>query len=121
MRWTRWGLDAFMKSTRIRAIGKKDPAKYEPQFGSFCAYAVSVGRTAPIDVNTFSIVEGRLVVQHNAKALGLWSMDPQGDLKRREADQGRRVIKAGGALGQYPSPSAATGALPRCMRNTTTK
>jgi len=58
----------------------KEPAKYEPQFGAFCAYAVSVGRTAPIDVNTFSIVNGRLVVQHNARAVGLWNADVQKNL-----------------------------------------
>lgn len=55
-----------------------EPAKYEPQFGAWCAYAVSQGRTAPIQVETFSIVEGRLVLQHNAKAVGLWEKDPVG-------------------------------------------
>lgn len=64
-----------------KALFDKEPAKYEPQFGAFCAYAVSVGRTAPIDVNTFSIINGRLVVQHNARALGLWNKDPQLSLK----------------------------------------
>src|SRR4026207_1308197 len=38
---------------------KSDPEKYKPQFGAWCAYAVSLGRVAPIDVNTFSIVNGR--------------------------------------------------------------
>jgi YHS domain-containing protein len=68
-------------SSEHKALFDKDPAKYEPQFGAFCAYAVSVGRTAAIDVNTFSIINGRLVVQHNAKAVGLWNKDPQGNLK----------------------------------------
>jgi YHS domain-containing protein len=68
-------------SSEHKALFDKDPMKYEPQFGAFCAYAVSVGRTAPIDVKTFSIIDGRLVVQHNAKAVGLWNKDPQGNLK----------------------------------------
>ena len=63
-----------------KALFDGAPAKYEPQFGAFCAYAVSVGRTAPIDVNTFSIVNGRLVVQHNARAVGLWNADVQKNL-----------------------------------------
>jgi YHS domain-containing protein len=67
-----------------KAMFDKEPAKYEPQFGAFCAYAVSVGHTAPIDVNTFSIIDGRLVVQHNAKAVGLWNKDPQGNLKHAD-------------------------------------
>jgi len=67
-----------------KALFDKDPAKYEPQFGAFCAYAVSLGRTAPIDVNTFSIVDGRLLVQHNARAVGLWNMDVQKNLKNAD-------------------------------------
>ena len=67
-----------------KATFDKEPAKYEPQFGAFCAYAVSVGRTAPIDVNTFSIIDGRLVVQHNARAQGLWNKDPQTNLKHAD-------------------------------------
>lgn len=67
-----------------KATFDKDPAKYEPQFGAFCAYAVSVGRTAPIDVDTFSIVNGRLVVQHNARAVGLWKKDVQGNLMKAD-------------------------------------
>jgi len=67
-----------------KALFDKEPAKYEPQFGAFCAYAVSVGRTAPIDVDTFSIINGRLVVQHNARAVGLWNKDPQGSLKHAD-------------------------------------
>lgn len=60
---------------------KNNPEKYKPQFGAWCAYAVSLGRTAPIDVKTFSIVNGRLVIQHNQKAVRGWNEDVQGNLK----------------------------------------
>ncbi len=59
---------------------KSDPEKYKPQFGAWCAYAVSLGRTAPIDVNTFSIVNNRLVVQHNQRAVNGWNKDVVGNL-----------------------------------------
>jgi YHS domain-containing protein len=74
----------YFASAEHKALFEKEPAKYEPQFGAFCAYAVSVGRTAPIDVATFSIVNGRLVVQHNARAVGLWNQDVQGNLKNAD-------------------------------------
>jgi YHS domain-containing protein len=67
-------------SAEHQKMFEADPAKYEPQFGAWCAYAVSQGRTAPISVDTFSIVEGRLVLQHNARAVGLWQKDPVGFL-----------------------------------------
>lgn len=59
---------------------KAAPAKYAPQFGAWCAYAVSLGRTAPIDVNTFSIVNGRLLLQHNQRAVDGWNKDVLGNL-----------------------------------------
>ena len=59
---------------------KTSPEKYKPQFGGWCAYAVSLGRVAPIDVNTFSIVNGRLVIQHNQHAVNGWNKDVQGNL-----------------------------------------
>ena len=78
------GATYYFASAEHKAMFDKDPAKYEPQFGAFCAYAVSVGRTASIDVKTFSIVEGRLVVQYSAKVAGLWKKDPLGNLKRAD-------------------------------------
>jgi YHS domain-containing protein len=59
---------------------KTDPEKFKPQFGGWCAYAVSLGRVAPIDVNTFSIVNNRLVIQHNQRAVNGWNKDVQGNL-----------------------------------------
>lgn len=60
---------------------KSNPEKYKPQFGAWCAYAVSLGRVAPIDVTTFSIVNSRLVIQHNQKAVKGWNEDIEGNLK----------------------------------------
>lgn len=59
---------------------KANPEKYKPQFGAWCAYAVSLGRVAPIDVNTFSIVDGRLFIQHNQRAVNGWNKDVPGNI-----------------------------------------
>ncbi len=63
---------------------KADPEKYKPQFGAWCAYAVSLGRVAPIDVNTFSIVNGRLFVQHNQRAVNGWNKDVPGNIGKAD-------------------------------------
>jgi YHS domain-containing protein len=63
---------------------KTNPDKYKPQFGGWCAYAVSLGRVAPIDVNTFSIVNDRLVIQHNQRAVNGWNKDVQGNLSKAD-------------------------------------
>jgi len=71
-----------------------DPEKYKPQFGGWCAYAVSLGRVAPIDVNTFSIVDGRLVLQHNNRAVAGWNKDVAGNLQK--ADKYWPAVSGGG-------------------------
>ncbi|MDP4264899.1 MAG: YHS domain-containing (seleno)protein [Bacteroidota bacterium] len=63
---------------------KASPGKYKPQFGAWCAYAVSLGRIAPIDVNTFSIVNGRLFIQHNQRAVNGWSKDVPGNISKAD-------------------------------------
>src|SRR5687768_10424915 len=71
----------YFSSQEHLNLFKDNPEKYKPQFGGWCAYAVSLGRIAPIDVNTFSIVNGRLVIQHNQRAVNGWNKDVQGNLK----------------------------------------
>lgn len=63
---------------------KANPEKYKPQFGGWCAYAVSLGRVAPINVNTFSIVDNRLVIQHNDRAVKGWNKDVTGNLAKAD-------------------------------------
>lgn len=63
---------------------KTAPEKYKPQFGGWCAYAVSLGRVAPIDVSTFSIVNDRLFLQHNQRAVKGWNKDVQGNVAKAD-------------------------------------
>lgn len=73
-------------SAANKAEFQKNPAKYEPQFGGFCAYAASIDKVSPIDVKFFEIVDGRLILQHNQKAWDLWHKDPAGNLPKAEAN-----------------------------------
>jgi len=70
----------YFVSQEHHDLFEANPEKYKPQFGGWCAYAVSLGRIAPIDVSTFSIVNGRLVIQHNQRAVNGWNKDVQGNL-----------------------------------------
>ena len=74
----------YFASQQHLDLFKGNPEKYKPQFGAWCAYAVSLGRIAPIDVNTFSIVDGRLVIQHNDRAVKGWNKDVDGNLSRAD-------------------------------------
>ena len=74
----------WFASAENQAAFEREPARYEPQFGGFCGYAASIDTISPIDVNYFQILEGRLVLQHNAKAWGLWNQDVPGNLRKAD-------------------------------------
>lgn len=55
----------------------KDPQKYEPQFGGWCAYAMgNDGTKVKIDPETFKIVDGKLYLFYNflwTNTLPIWN------------------------------------------------
>ena len=78
---TYWFASAAHKKTF-----ESNPAKYAPQFGGFCGYAASINKLAPIEVEYFQVLHGRLVLQHNEKAWKLWHEDVEGNLKKADAN-----------------------------------
>lgn len=65
---------------------KADPAAYEPQFGGYCAWAVSQGYIAPGDPEQWKIVDGKLYLNFNARAKELWEADQADAIKRGNAN-----------------------------------
>ena len=63
---------------------EKDPAKYEPQFGGFCGYAVSDNHTADVDPQAFVIQDGRLILQYSKSVLKKWQKEPADRLKNAD-------------------------------------
>lgn len=71
-------------SAEHKAIFDKDPARYEPQFGGYCAYGVAKGHLSPIKVEAFQIVDGRLILQYNPEVRDLFNQDRAANLKSAE-------------------------------------
>lgn len=59
-----------------------DPGKYAPQFGGYCAYAVSQGHTADGDPQLWRIVNGQLFLNYSAEAKRLWELDVPGNIAK---------------------------------------
>lgn len=72
-----------------------NPAKYEPQFGGFCAYGVSKGYTVPIKVDAFQIMNDRLLLQYDLGAREAFNKDPQGNLQKADGNWPKLVEKQG--------------------------
>jgi YHS domain-containing protein len=52
-------------SEENRAMFRKEPAKYMPQFGGYCAWAVSQNYLYPGDPTAFTVRDGRLFLNAN--------------------------------------------------------
>ncbi len=66
-------------SQKHRETFEKTPTKYTPAYGGFCGYAASIGKVRPADPLIWSIVSGKLVVQHTKDADELWKKDIAGN------------------------------------------
>jgi len=78
-----------------KALFEKDPQKYEPAFGGYCAYGVSQGGLFPIDVTTFQVLHGRLVLNKNPKVRELFDQDREGRFRMAEEKWPGLVAKKG--------------------------
>jgi YHS domain-containing protein len=63
-----------------------DPAKYEPQFGGYCAWAVSQGYTAKGDPKYWAVVGGKLYLNYDAKVQKAWETDRTGFISKGNAN-----------------------------------
>jgi len=59
------GARYWFATAEHKKLFDSDPAKYEPQFGGYCAYGMSQGHTAPIKIEAWQIVDGRLLMQYD--------------------------------------------------------
>jgi YHS domain-containing protein len=64
----------------------QSPARYLPQFGGYCAYAVSRNYTADIDPTAWRIVDGRLYLNYSAGAQAKWNEDVSGNITKGNAN-----------------------------------
>ena len=55
-----------------RDLFAADPEKYAPQYGGYCAWAVSRDYTAPTDPDAFTVVNGKLYLNYNRKIMEQW-------------------------------------------------
>jgi len=69
------GATYHFSSAANQAAFQKNPKKYAPQYGGYCAYGVSVGKLIKIDPKVFSIHNGRLLLQVNQKFAKIFSQD----------------------------------------------
>jgi YHS domain-containing protein len=65
---------------------KADPTRYAPQFGGYCAWAVSQGYTASTDPQAWKIVDGKLYLNYNLDVKKTWEQDVPGNIAKGEGN-----------------------------------
>ena len=70
---------SFSSADNLSAF-KEDPEKYAPQFGGYCAWAVSQGYTASIDPQAWKIVDDKLYLNYSKGVQKRWEGDIPGNI-----------------------------------------
>jgi YHS domain-containing protein len=85
--WThQWnGATWLFASPESRELFKVNPEKYAPQYGGYCAWAVSNNYTADADPDAWKIVNGRLYLNYNKSVQQKW--EPEASKRIVDADR----------------------------------
>jgi YHS domain-containing protein len=79
---TKW----LFASAKNQKAFMENPEKYAPQFGGYCAYAVSQGYTYKSDPEAWKIVDGKLYLNFSIKIQEKWVKDQANLIKLGEAN-----------------------------------
>lgn len=65
---------------------RRDPTRYAPQFGGYCAWAISRGYTADVDPEAFQVVDGRVYLIYSKSVQRRWEQDIPGNIAKAETN-----------------------------------
>jgi len=63
---------------------KADPEAYAPQYGGYCAWAVSQGYTASSDPDAWKIVDKKLYLNYSKDVQKTWQQDVPGNISKAD-------------------------------------
>lgn len=87
------GAQYHFSSEANREAFKAEPAKYAPQYGGYCAWAVSQGYTAHGDPNAWTVTNGKLFLNYNAGVRSTWEKDIPGHITKADTNWPKLVTK----------------------------
>ena len=83
--WT--GAKWHFSSAEHRELFQADPTKYAPQFGGYCAWAVSQNYTANSDPErAWKVVNGKLYLNYNREVQQKWETDVPGNIAKGDVN-----------------------------------
>jgi len=83
----------YFASMENKRLFEENPEKYSPQFGGYCAWAVSQNYTADGDPNAWKIVDGKLYVNYNKDVQKMWEQGHPGLITKGNRNWPRLIKK----------------------------
>ncbi|HRK64743.1 MAG TPA: YHS domain-containing (seleno)protein [Terricaulis sp.] len=80
------GFEYRFASAAHLAAFRANPARYLPQYGGYCAWAVSQGYTAAGNPRNWRIVDGKLYLNYNSEIQQRWERDIPGFIRSGDAN-----------------------------------
>ena len=74
------------KNAENRDLFAANPEKYAPQYGGYCAWAVSQGYTASTDPEAWKIVDGKLYLNYSKDVQATWERDVPGNISKADGN-----------------------------------
>ena len=68
-----------------------DPEKFAPQYGGYCAYGTADGHKAPTQIDTWTIINGKLYFNYNKQVQTVWNKNQTELIKK--ADENWPAVK----------------------------
>ena len=102
----------YFASAENKAKFDANPTEYEPEYGGYCAYGLSVGHLAPIELWTYDkSYQNRNIFQHNQKAINGWKKDIPGNDALAKKEWVKFKEKFGATAESMPPASPSSGSL----------
>ncbi len=76
------GVTYLFQSEEHRKTFEKNPQRYVPAFGGYCAFGVSVGKKFVGDPDVWRVVDGRLYLNLDTKIQEEWVKDVPGNIRK---------------------------------------
>jgi YHS domain-containing protein len=64
----------------------REPERFAPRYGGYCAYAVFRGYTAPVAPEAWRIVDGKLYLNYSKDVQTLWEREIPANIKKADTN-----------------------------------
>ena len=78
------GVTYLFSSEENKQAFEKNPEKYLPAYGGWCAFGVSVGKKFSADPEVWEIVDGKLYMNLDPSIKIMWREDIPGNIKKAD-------------------------------------